>query len=101
MDSYVIISLILMTALTYIVRVTPLLIFRKKIKSKWFQSFLYYVPSAVLTAMAFPTILTATGNWTTSIIGTVVALVLAFATENMMITALGAGVAAYIASFVF
>ena len=43
--------LIVMATVTYLVRMLPLAFFRKKIRSRFVRSFLYYVPYAVLTAM--------------------------------------------------
>lgn len=49
-----------MAAVTYIIRVLPLTIFRKQVKNRFIKSFLYYVPYATLAAMTFPTIIYAT-----------------------------------------
>jgi branched-subunit amino acid transport protein len=67
-----------MTLVTYLVRVIPLVVFKKKIESKFVKSFLYYVPYAVLSCMTFPAILYSTNNIYTAIIGTSVALVASF-----------------------
>ena len=52
--------LVVMAGVTYLIRMLPLTLLQKKIRSRWLQSFLYYVPYACLTAMTFPAILTAT-----------------------------------------
>ena len=51
-----------MALTTYLIRVLPLTIFRKPIKSRFLRSFLHYVPYACLTAMTFPAILTSTAT---------------------------------------
>ena len=43
-----------MALTTYLIRVLPLTIFRKPIRSRFLRSFLHYVPYACLTAMTFP-----------------------------------------------
>ena len=43
-----------MAITTYLIRMLPMTIFRKPIKSRFIRSFLYYVPYACLTAMTFP-----------------------------------------------
>ena len=48
-----------MALTTYLIRVIPLTVFRKPIRSRFLKSFLHYVPYACLTAMTFPAILTA------------------------------------------
>ncbi len=75
---YLAISITIMTLVTYLVRVIPLVVFKKKIESKFVKSFLYYVPYAVLSCMTFPAILYSTNNIYTAIIGTSVALVASF-----------------------
>ena len=67
-----------MAGVTYLVRMIPFTVFRKKIKSQFFRSFLHYIPYAVLSAMTIPAIFYSTGDMVTATIGTVVAVVLAF-----------------------
>ncbi|MBR2614060.1 MAG: AzlD domain-containing protein [Clostridia bacterium] len=73
---------------SYIPRFVPLVIFRKKIKSKFVRSLLFYIPYAVLSALTFPSILYSTGNIYTAIIGTAIALGLSFFKVNMALVAL-------------
>ena len=51
------IYLLIMFAVTYLVRVLPLVVFRKKITNRFVRSFLAYIPYAVLAAMTFPAVL--------------------------------------------
>ena len=44
----------------YAVRVLPLTLIRKPIKSRFIRSFLYYVPYVTLAVMTFPAIIRAT-----------------------------------------
>ena len=39
---------------TYLIRMLPLTIFRREIRSRFIRSFLAYIPYAVLGAMTFP-----------------------------------------------
>ncbi|MBE5756662.1 MAG: AzlD domain-containing protein [Clostridiales bacterium] len=73
---------------SYIPRFVPLVIFRKRIKSKFICSLLFYIPYAVLAGLTFPSILYSTGNIYTAIIGTAVALGLSFFKVNMALVAL-------------
>ena len=43
-----------MALTTYLIRVLPLTLFRKPIRSRFVRSFLHYVPYACLTAMTSP-----------------------------------------------
>lgn len=85
-----------MALATYLVRVIPFTAFRKKIKSRFFRSFLYYIPYAVLSAMTIPAIFYSTGSITTATIGTVVAVVLAYFKLPLIVVAIAASAAAFI-----
>jgi len=54
------IYILIMAGVSYLIRVTPLTLIRKQIKSRFLQSFLYYVPYVTLSVMTFPAILAAT-----------------------------------------
>ena len=49
-----------MALVTYLIRVLPLTLIRKPIKSVFLRSFLYYVPYVTLSLMTFPAITTVT-----------------------------------------
>ena len=74
----IILYIAVMAGVTYLVRMIPFTLFRKQIKSRYIRSMLYYLPYAVLSAMTIPAIFYSTGNLTTAIVGTVVAVILAF-----------------------
>lgn len=50
----------LMAATTCAIRVLPLTLIQKQVRSPFLQSFLYYVPYVTLAVMTFPAILNAT-----------------------------------------
>ncbi len=52
--------ILIMFAVTYLLRVLPVTLIRKKIKSPFLQSFLYYVPYVTLAVMTFPAIIEST-----------------------------------------
>ena len=60
--AYVLTGVLIMALVTYVVRMLPLAVFRKKITNQFIQSFLAYVPYAVLSAMTFPAILSSTSS---------------------------------------
>ncbi|MBR3962451.1 MAG: AzlD domain-containing protein [Oscillospiraceae bacterium] len=92
----IIIYIAVMAGVTYLIRMIPFTLFRKKIKSPFFRGFLYYIPYAVLSAMTIPAIFYSTGNTATSLIGTVVAVVLAYFKLPLIVVALAASAAAFI-----
>ncbi len=85
-----------MAGITYLIRMIPFTLFRKKIKSKFLQSVLYYIPYAVLSAMTFPAIFYSTDNTVTASVGTVIAVILAYFKLPLTVVALSACVAAFI-----
>lgn len=96
----VVAHIFLMAAVTYLIRVIPFTVFRKKIRSRFVLSFLHYVPFAVLSAMTIPTIFYSTGNPITALAGTVVALVLAYGELPLVVVALSATAAAFLTGFI-
>ncbi|MBQ7009274.1 MAG: AzlD domain-containing protein [Ruminococcus sp.] len=88
--------IIVMAGVTYLIRMIPFSFFRKKIKSRFFRSFLYYIPYAVLSAMTIPAIFYSTGNMITAIVGTIIAVILAYLNLPLIVVALSASAAALI-----
>lgn len=82
--------LLVMAGVTYLVRVIPLILFKKKITNRFLNSFLHYVPYAVLAAMTFPAILYATNSIISGAAGFVAALLLAYFGRSLLTVALGA-----------
>ncbi len=93
---YLISGIAVMAITTYIIRMLPMVIFRKKIKNRWIQSFLFYVPYTVLAAMTFPAIFTSTGSKESAIAGCIVALILAYFKRSLLTVALGSSFAVLI-----
>ena len=60
MQRNIYIYIFVMFAVTYLIRVLPLTLIRKPIKSRFIRSFLYYVPYVTLAVMTFPDIVQAT-----------------------------------------
>lgn len=83
-------SIAVMALVTYLIRMLPLTLFRKKIKSRFALDFLYYVPYAVLAAMTFPSVFYSSDGIISAVAGTVVALVLAFFEKGLLTVAVSA-----------
>ena len=82
--------LAVMALVTYLIRMLPLTVFRREIKSVFIRSFLHYVPYAVLAAMTIPAVLESTGDVRTAAAGLVVALVMAWRGHGLLTVALAA-----------
>lgn len=89
-----------MAGVTYLIRMLPLVIFRKKIQNRFIKSFLYYIPYAVLAAMTFPAIFSSTGSVWSAVAGLFVALVLAFFEKGLLTVALSSCAAVFIAELI-
>ncbi len=90
----------IMAGVTYLIRMVPFTVFRKKIKSRYINDFLYYIPYAVLSAMTVPAVFFSTGDLITASVGTVVAIILAYFGLPLIAVALSASAAAYVTGLV-
>lgn len=95
---YIIGGIAIMALMTYLIRVTPMVIFQKKIENKFIKSFLYYIPYTVLAAMTFPAIFSSTQSQPAAIAGTVAAILLAYFRKGLLIVALGAAATVFVVS---
>ncbi len=94
--SKILISIAVMALVTYIIRVLPMAIFRKRIKNRFVQSFLAYVPYAVLSAMTFPAIFTCTQPPISAGAGCMAAIFLAYLGKSLLTVAVGASLVVYL-----
>ncbi len=85
-----------MALVTYLIRVIPLTVFRKKIENRYIRSFLYYVPYTCLTAMMFPAILYATASVISALAGVAAAAVFAFRDRSLVMVAAAACLAVFV-----
>ena len=60
MNHNIYIYILVMAAVSYLIRMLPLTLIRKEIKNKTIRSFLYYVPYVTLAVMTFPAMVEAT-----------------------------------------
>lgn len=92
--------ILVMAGITYLIRMLPLVFIRKKIKSRYVLSVLYYIPYAVLSAMTFPYIFYSTGNIWTAIVGTVIAVVASVCKRSLLTVAICSCLAVLILGFI-
>ena len=90
--------LLVMAAVTYLIRMLPLAFFRKKITSPFLLGVLHYMPFAVLGTMTVPAIFSSTGDPVSAAAGFLVALMLGLRRRSLIEVALAATAAAYISS---
>lgn len=95
---YILGGIAIMAVMTYVIRVTPMVIFRKKIENRRIKSFLYYIPYTVLAAMTFPAIFSSTQSQAGAIAGCFVAVLLAYFKRGLLVVALGAAGTVFVVS---
>ena len=93
---YYALGVLVMAVVTYIPRVLPLSLMRRRVESRFLQSFLYYMPYAVLGAMTFPAILEATATPWSAAVGMAVALILAYLRLNLLPVALASTASVFV-----
>ena len=79
-----------MAVVTYLIRMLPMTVYRRPIRSRFARSFLAYIPYAVLGAMTFPEVLYSTGDLRTAAAGVVTAVVLAWRGKSLLTVAAAA-----------
>ncbi len=96
----IVIYIAVMAGVTYLIRMIPLTAFRKKIKSRFLNSFLYYMPYAVLRAMTIPAIFYSTGSIITAAVGAVTGILLAYFELPLIVVALSASASAFLTGLI-
>ena len=89
--------LAVMAGVTYLIRMLPLVLIKKKLKNRFLKSFLYYIPYAVLSVMTVPAIFTSTGSVVSATAGFVTAVILAYFERGLLTVAAFSCAAVFIA----
>ena len=97
-DVYV--YILVMATVTYLIRVLPLTLIRRQVKSTFLRSFLFYVPYVTLAVMTFPAILHATGSPVSAWAGVLLALVLAWRRRSLFQVAVAACALVFVAELI-
>jgi len=87
---------VVMAVTTYLIRALPLTLLKKPIRNRFLRSFLHYVPTACLTAMTFPAILTATENMISGAAGLAVGILLALKKQSLIVVAVASCAAVFL-----
>lgn len=89
-----------MALTTYLIRLIPMTVLRKPIRSRFIRSLLYYVPYACLTAMTFPAILSSTQSILSGAAALAAAVVLAYRGKSLIVVALASSCAALVVQYI-
>ena len=93
---YLITGMVVMSLTTYLIRVTPMVVFRKKITNRFVRSFLYYVPYVTLSVMTFPAMMEATNSQWSGLAAFVAAVALAWRGFSLFNVAVAACVLVFV-----
>lgn len=85
-----------MAVVTYLIRAVPLALCRGKLQSRWLRDFLFYVPYAVLGAMTFPGVFSATASPVSAVCGVVAGVILASMEKGLLTVAIAACAAVFV-----
>ncbi len=94
------IYLMVTAGVTYLVRMIPLVLVRRKIRSRFLLSFLYYVPYAVLSVMTVPAIFYATKSPQSAAVGFALAIFAAFFEKSLLFVAASACTGVFLAELI-
>lgn len=81
---------------SFVMRVIPLVFCKDKIKNKFINSFLYYVPYAVMTSITIPAIFASTSSVVSATIGALITIGLCFLGQGMLVNAVVTVIAVYV-----
>ncbi|MBQ6591100.1 MAG: AzlD domain-containing protein [Lachnospiraceae bacterium] len=101
MNNNIYLSLLIMCATVYMIRLLPLLFLRKPITNRFIRSFLYYVPYVTLAVMTFPAIVTATGNIWSGAAALVVGLIMAWFNGDLFVVAISCCATVFLTGLIF
>lgn len=101
MNGNVYLYILVMAGVTYLIRMLPLTLIRKEIRSPFIRSFLYYVPYVALAVMVFPAILSATGTVWSGLAAFLVAIVLAYRGGSLFKVAIFACLSVFLVELCF
>ena len=88
--------LLVMAGVTYLLRMLPFTLFRRKITSRFLQDLLYYIPYAVLSAMAIPASFYATDHPLSAAVGVVIAIGFSFFGRSLLTVSIAGVLGAYL-----
>ncbi|MDL2207555.1 AzlD domain-containing protein [Desulfovibrio sp. OttesenSCG-928-M16] len=84
MSDNIYIYILVMAAVTYLIRMIPLVLIRGQIENNFIRSFLHYVPYVTLTLMVFPAVFHSTAHVESAAAGTAAAILLATRGGNLI-----------------
>lgn len=78
------IYILVMAGITYLIRMIPLVLIKRKIQNKFILSFLYYIPYTVLSVMTIPAIFYSTSSCVSAAVGFITAVILSYFEKGLL-----------------
>lgn len=91
--------ILVMAAVTFLIRALPLTLIRRPIRSRFLRSFLFYVPYVTLAVMTFPDILHATDSVWSGLLALVAGVALAWSGQGLFVVAVASCLAVFISEW--
>ena len=91
---------LIMALVSYLPRVIPLALFKNKIKNRFIQSFLMYMPYGVLAAMVFPDVFASTSSSVSALLACACALIMSYKKLGLMSVALSSVGVVFVCEYV-
>ncbi|MBE7022296.1 MAG: AzlD domain-containing protein [Ruminococcaceae bacterium] len=76
--------LLVMAGVTYLIRMLPMVLLKKRIQNRFILSFLHYIPYTVLSVMTIPAIFAATSYRLSAWLGFLAAVVMALCKRSLV-----------------
>ena len=92
--------LAVMAGVTYLIRMLPLVLIKRKIQNRFLLSFLYYMPYAVLAVMTVPAMFYASSSILAAALGFLMAVVLAYFRKSLITVAAFSCVTVFLAELI-
>ncbi len=91
--------LLVAAGITYLIRMIPLVLIKKKITNRTILSFLHYIPFTVLAVMTVPAIFSSTSSVLSATCGFVVAILLALGKKSLLTVAAFSSLTVFVAEW--
>ena len=88
----------IMSLTSYLIRVLPVTLIRRQIQNRFIRSVLYYLPYVTLSVMTVPAIFSISSSPLCGVAALIAAIVIAWFSGNLLLSATGACAAVFLVS---
>ena len=100
-NSFLIELSLILGIICWLMKIIPFVFFKGKIKNQFLNSFLYYVPFAIMTSMIIPEVFHSTSSVWSAVVGVLVSILLGLLEQNIIVVSLFSIVAVFIFEYIF